>query len=808
MSASSSSNTSTNTGPNRFRGDAASFSPCQPTNSMNQQFFQQQVQAQQQQLYAHYLYNNGPMMQNHFYQYMPQYVIPGTPSGAYSEAAYYPYPGYQMPPPQMGYPMMQPSPVTAINYPQSSKVPHKKSNKNSKYSHNSQSPHLTYNHHSQKKEENYQRSSQSQHDDSHDNPSIYSNASEGENTKKENSPEILSHDVNLDAIEEGDKCADKEEEKQVPRIKFPLYFNINALEFSELRQPSSKRRDILEEKNENLKVFSTNDPKNSLLINTRSIKVIDLNSNSTVISKGNSNLVKINDNDTTDNEEINDDNEQKLGDTKLKLQQQPASNWASVLQSSSAIKNHSKPKDTSSTSTISNNPQIPSVPIHTSQSTLELSDSDFNINNESAQPLGTLLLRVMFDENYSVTSSQSKAPMFRINPRGLSNTGNICYMNSILQVLIYCEPFNRLLKLIETKSLGSLGLKSVTPLLDSTIKFFNDFVAKSNKALSPEDFYMNLIALGKFQHLKWGQQEDAEEFLGYYLDGLNEEFLSTIKGLNTPQIDSMIQTYSSNYQDSTKTAKFTAEVKNTIKILKKSKEENNEESDNEWSEVGANNKKINIKRTVEIEPTPLTEIFGGQFKSVLTIPKSASQSHKSITLDPFQNLQLDISEAETIEEAMMNLNSIETISYKSSNKEISIKKQTFIDKLPTILMVHLKRFSYLKDRDIGIEKVLKKISYGHDLTIPKELLSSPMAANYSLIGVVYHHGASAGAGHYTCDVLRKASLKSEIAEGKDSMKDEWIRIDDTSVKGIDSESVLNSEEESTKTAYILLYQKC
>ncbi|KAK6454148.1 uncharacterized protein RJT20DRAFT_99575, partial [Scheffersomyces xylosifermentans] len=489
------------------------------------------------------------------------------------------------------------------------------------------------------------------------------------------------------------------------------------------------------------------------------------------------------------------------------------SNWASILHSTATASakkvKHSRSKSSSTTTA-----SAPSSAVK------------FNMTNESAQEMGILILRIMYDPNYSVFGEHNDLPIFKIAPRGLTNTGNICYMNSILQILLYCAPFNRLLKLIETKSIGSLGKTSPTPLLDASIKFFNEFVEKpsngqpsevddilKDKAISPENFYMNLISHEKFQHLKWGQQEDAEEFLGYYLDGLHEEFLGEIRRLNTPSVDSLIQSFSSEYDtDTEKVNLFKFNIKNTVKIIKndnknssdstkESESNNNNDSNNEWKEVGSNSKKITEKRTVEIEPSPINMIFGGQFKSVLTIPKAnnPNQFQKSITLDPFQNLQLDISEADSIEDAFLNLNKLEKISFKSNNnKEVQIKKQTFIDKLPGVLIIHLKRFSFLKDKDVGIEKLRKKVDYTHDLRVPEEVLSNKLSVaqdeiTFKLIGVVYHHGSSAEGGHYTSE---------------NPLTQEWIRIDDTTLKVITKDEVLNGgTEENIKNAYILLYER-
>ncbi|EGW30259.1 uncharacterized protein SPAPADRAFT_57083 [Spathaspora passalidarum NRRL Y-27907] len=510
------------------------------------------------------------------------------------------------------------------------------------------------------------------------------------------------------------------------------------------------------------------------------MEVIDYNNNTTVVTNG----------------RLQDSGDQKLQakeiitiPTEEKSTPVPTtSNWASFLQTSARpVPNGTSTKKHTKSKSITKPIPKPASPVAPTP--------DFNINNESSQPLGILLLRIMFDPNYSVLNSQ--LPLFNTKPRGLANTGNICYMNSILQILLYCEPFNRLLKLIHDKSIGNLGA-SPTPMLDATIKLFNQFKPdeESKTPISPDEFYNSLTAQPKFSHLKWGQQEDAEEFLGYYLDGLNEEFLGVLKKLNTPMIDSLIQHYS--LENGVETVnKFKYNVKTTMKkVRNESKEENDESEDDddegEWNEVGPK-KKIHVKRTVEVEPTPLNMIFGGQFKSVLTIPKSTNSFQKSITFDPFQHVQLDISEASTIEGALEHLNKVEAISYKSSNKEIQIKKQTFLDKLPPVLIIHLKRFSY-SNQDVAIEKLKKKIDYNHDLIIPKDVLSTSAEIKYRLTSVVYHHGSSADAGHYTTDVFK-------------SDDSQWWRIDDANFKEISTDDVQNHGGDDIKNAYILLYKK-
>jgi ubiquitin carboxyl-terminal hydrolase 10 len=72
--------------------------------------------------------------------------------------------------------------------------------------------------------------------------------------------------------------------------------------------------------------------------------------------------------------------------------------------------------------------------------------------------------------SYQVTTPEK---VVFIQPRGLINTGNMCYMNSVLQVLIFCVPFYEFLDQINKKATHSF--KSETPLIDAMVLFLREF---------------------------------------------------------------------------------------------------------------------------------------------------------------------------------------------------------------------------------------------------------------------------------------------------------------------------------------------
>lgn len=598
----------------------------------------------------------------------------------------------------------------------------------------------------------------------------------------------------------------------------PVLFNTSLDDFlASKKEAAGTYEKLLASKDSHLSLFFTKEVGDVVFNEHAVARVIDHNSDKAYLKRIYQNPdqgPKTNDNDTYDS---------------ASLQKTPTSNWASFLQTT-AKKVPKKGQQTRTANLLSGAPSTPG---------LQPSIASPSVSSTQPQPLGALAVKMLFDPDFNLDDIEP----FTVKPRGLTNSGNICYMNAVLQCLIFCLPFNKMLRLIHDRAIGNIGEKSPTPLIDATIQFINDFMtypplSKPNgsvvnsdgivvgRPLSPEGLYMKLIENTKFQHLKWGQQEDAEEFLGYFLDGLHEEFVKAESTITSGQMDVYYQELSRNL-DSVLSAELKSRMKEAVRLVNSSEQKQVEVSEDEdeegqgdangWSEVGSG-KRVSKKRVVEVEPSPITMIFGGQFRSVLTIPKS--KELQSITVDPFRAILVDISHGDvaTIEDALWKFNEAEKLLYKvEEDREVIARKQTFIDELPQVLVIQLKRFSYQHEqsqatvgnhtdedadtesiRGVGvIEKVMKDIKFGLDLTIPAECLSPAVRftqqRDYHLIGAIYHHGRNAEGGHYTCDVNR---------DGQN-----WLRIDDTAVESIDASSVTEKPASGDKSAYILVYER-
>ena len=126
-------------------------------------------------------------------------------------------------------------------------------------------------------------------------------------------------------------------------------------------------------------------------------------------------------------------------------------------------------------------------------------------------------------------------------PCGLTNQSNWCYINAILQALLYCPPFYNCMR--EISEIDHIFRpKTATPVIDSFAKFFTHFMpdetlmrkAKQSNQFNFDDLPKREVykptciynVLGNINNeCLNGKQEDAEEFLSSVLNVLHEEML-------------------------------------------------------------------------------------------------------------------------------------------------------------------------------------------------------------------------------------------------------------------------------------------
>ncbi|TKA71125.1 hypothetical protein B0A49_03124, partial [Cryomyces minteri] len=225
-----------------------------------------------------------------------------------------------------------------------------------------------------------------------------------------------------------------------------------------------------------------------------------------------------------------------------------------------------------------------------------------------------------------------------LEPRGLVNTGNMCYMNSIFQVLVFCVPFYEFLDQVGKRAAHSF--KSETPLVDAMIMFMREFkiidsavtveqlrlrlkdseLEQYGEPVIPEYVYDVIKRLPRFSSMRRGHQQDAEEFLGFLLEGLHDECVTVMKAIAPVGASGPTSPRNSITSPTSPGA--------TI--------------DNGWLEVGPKQKAAVTRSSGTIvTESPVTRIFGGKLRSELRVPGLKN----SVTLEPYQPLQLDIGAA-------------------------------------------------------------------------------------------------------------------------------------------------------------------
>jgi len=380
-----------------------------------------------------------------------------------------------------------------------------------------------------------------------------------------------------------------------------------------------------------------------------------------------------------------------------------------------------------------------------------------------------------------------------IKPRGLSNRNNWCFVNAILQAIVACPPFYNLMKSLPNDTMKRGSMVKVTKVVHDFVAEFSPLdhfpkINRRDKGKKNEDLPLGMTfeASSIFQFLlnltsdtfkvEDGRQEDAEEFLTFLLNELNDEMLLLLKLLvENEEEEEAGSNAGENGED--------------------------EEDNDEWHEVGARNKSLLTRRvgnSNESLRSPVGCIFQGQLQSCVT----SSNGEPTATLQPFFTLPLDIQSKniKNVGDALLHNFTSETIDgymCSKTNKQVEASRSLYLDELPSVLVLHLKRFIY-DETSSGCQKLLKNIDFPVDLEIPKDILSNNSKnkyhnkqRSYKLFAVVYHNGKHASDGHYVTDVYH-AGLG-------------WLHCDDSLIKSMTETMVMAHSANSVP--YILFYRR-
>lgn len=336
---------------------------------------------------------------------------------------------------------------------------------------------------------------------------------------------------------------------------------------------------------------------------------------------------------------------------------------------------------------------------------------------------------------------------------GLTNLGNTCFLNSALQCLLNTPPladyFMNDLHMKEMNINNVLGSKgAVTLALAHLTKQY--WSREDLDAINPKELYGVISHFApQFSH---GTQEDSHEFLAFLLDIIHED-LNRVK--NKPYIEEK------DYND----------------------DKLEEHSSEAWKNYLMRNKSI------------IVDLFQGQSKSTLKCLKCNHVSHK---FEPFMYLSLPLPQKSKKKAKVPLLDCLAEFSKEEKlegqerwfcpkcKAHVDSTKKMEVWKLPNILIVHLKRFKFTREKR---GKIRSFIDFPHvDLDL------NGVAAGiqrdkpvYDLFAVSNHEG-SLGSGHYYT-----------FAKNRDD--NNWYAYNDAEVL------TLNPEDLVSPAAYLLFYSK-
>lgn len=399
---------------------------------------------------------------------------------------------------------------------------------------------------------------------------------------------------------------------------------------------------------------------------------------------------------------------------------------------------------------------------------------------------------------------------------GLSNIGNTCYMNSILQCLsnskiltaylakkefLYDLEYNLKHKLAkeQRKQIGAKDNESVhistRELNNSVEESFTmnlyrvlSSMWEKNRTIEPRSFKRKI---GQIMPIFAGHaQNDSHELLNMVLDTIHEE-LATNVSLEFRNVNKSVREYIS--------------VKNTcFEIINGDHtEEQKNKAKEAFLEYNKAHQKEEIifesyifwKNTTEKKYSAITDLFTGVYYSSIKCHECNNVSYK---FELFTTLSVSIPENDTTLEQCLKMFSDGELMCSDNkynceicNKKVNATRNIYIWEVPEMLIIHLKRFRHFGSIETKIDSNITFPKTGLTLKDNESAYKKVDQHVFDLYAVSKHSG-NVGFGHYTATCMNPLNKK-------------WYRFDDSHVLHIPDENI--DKEIMNNTAYILFYQK-
>ncbi|EPZ34964.1 Peptidase C19, ubiquitin carboxyl-terminal hydrolase 2 domain-containing protein [Rozella allomycis CSF55] len=371
--------------------------------------------------------------------------------------------------------------------------------------------------------------------------------------------------------------------------------------------------------------------------------------------------------------------------------------------------------------------------------------------------LFSALTSVLTSSSKSISSTGNTDPNLESRFFGLSNFGNTCYCNSVIQALFHCKDFRN--SLIDTLAAETKSLPT-TPL--SPFEQEKAFTSHFN------DSQPNLRGIK--------EQNDEEKSLFYALRDLFIKLRAQKKQTGYLQPKKLILSIKQKNEIFQNSAQHDAHellnfVLNTI--------------DEEMKEKSC-----------------VKELFKGTLANETRCCNCETITRRE---EDFIDLSLEIEQNVSISNCMAKFSAKELLAGKNKffcdvcQSYQEAEKRMLIKNLPKIQIIQLKRFKY-------VERVQRLIKLSHRVAFPFEIQFNNTTLdcehrfkNYSLFAVVVHIGSGMAQGHYVTLIRHE---------------DKWICFDDDRVIVTNDQYVehvfgqaIDGQTSISETGYILFYER-